>query len=553
MVLLEDIKDFIRDLAKYRKNFRIYPSNNPIYISSIDNAHSKISSLLDTIGELPLNFKQHDIIFNGDIVYHNEEKYGNLAFFFFSEGIRKVTFKKGVPKDELEESMRILFCDLKAETDDSDIATLLWEKGFKFIKFVFDNSFLLEDANYEIAAIESVKENSATDKDTLEAYQDASDIAKISSIDTDPLTDDDLNQILLKRENDPDEKSPKLVSIFLEMLLLVNETKEIKEIMGILRSLISYSVEKETLENIICNIKKINGALNDSDYNNKIQTYLEGIEKFIDSQEFIDHLGRAIENRSNKKDTILLELVGLFNIEAAPNLINTLCELNNISSRRIFIHILTELGKKDMFLFIKYISDNKYLSDSRWYLVRNVIHILRQIGDVSALEHIIRAVRYDHNKVRVEVISALGEMGSESELDILSKYISDPDDHVRIASIRAIGNIRTPDSKRIIFDEITGTAFKNKHLDEKIELLKALNKWKGENIINLLIKILDKTSFLDKERNDETRAAAAYILGLTGIKEVPRALSKLQNSKNLVLREKVLNSIKLITNNKIGG
>jgi len=552
MVLSEEIKDFIRDVAKYRKNLRIYPSNNPIYISSINNAYSKISSLLQTIGELSLNFKQHDIIFNGDTVYHNKDNHESLALFFYREGIRKVTFKKGVPKDELEEFMKILFCDLGAETDNSDIATFIWEKDFKFIQCVVDNSFLFEDVDNEKSAIESVKENSATNKDILEAYQDASDIAEISAIDTAPFTDDDLSQIMLKRENDPDEKSPKLVGLFLEMLLLVNETKELEEIMGILRALISYSVEKETLENVVCNIKKIKKALNNSDFNNEIQTHLKDIEKFMNSQEFIDHLGLAFENRADITNTFLLELMGLFNIEAAPNFINTLCKLNSISSRRAFIKILTELGKKDIFLFIQYLNDNKYLNDSRWYLVRNVIHILRQIGDVSALEYVHRAVRYNHSKVRAEVISTLGEMGSESVLNTLCKYISDPDNHVRVASIRAIGNIRTPYSKRIILDEITGPAFKNKHLDEKIELLKTLNKWKETNIVGLLIKMLEKTSFLDKESNDETRAAAAYVLGLTGIKEVPPALSKLQDSKNLVLREKVLNSIKLITNNKIG-
>ncbi len=181
-------------------------------------------------------------------------------------------------------------------------------------------------------------------------------------------------------------------------------------------------------------------------------------------------------------------------------------------------------------------------------MVKNIIYILRQIRDKSTLEYISQAVNYPNRKVRIEAIHALGEMGTESVLRKLKDCISDSDDLIRIASIRAMGLIRTSASKKIVLDEIADKAFHNKSFNEKMEFFKVLAHWKENDVIELILKTLNRQVIFKKERNDETRAAAAYCLGMMGIKEAPDVLLKLKNSKNKLLRKNALNTLKMIKN-----
>ena len=206
--------------------------------------------------------------------------------------------------------------------------------------------------------------------------------------------------------------------------------------------------------------------------------------------------------------------------------------------------MLSELGKKDINLVAK------GLNDRRWYVVRNIIYILRQIGDRAAIEYLTRAVRHTDRRVKKEAIRALGEMGTGDVLHILKDCMSDEDELIRITSIRAIGLIGTPVSKKILIDKIKDTGFKDKHFNEKKEFFEILSKWKDSDVIDLLIKILKKRTFFKRAKNDETRAAAAYCLGIMGVENAIDFLAGLQGSKNRLLRENARNAIKRIRDGK---
>ncbi len=121
MTLAQDVKDTIQELIKAKKNLRIYPENNPVYARTINNVYSKMTAILDSSGSLSLKIKQHDIFFEGEAVYHSDEKEENLALFFFKDGIRELTFNRGLSKNEMEDFLRILSVDFEREVLDDDI------------------------------------------------------------------------------------------------------------------------------------------------------------------------------------------------------------------------------------------------------------------------------------------------------------------------------------------------------------------------------------------------------------------------------------------------
>lgn len=145
------IKGLIEATVKARKFVRAYPENNPVYIRTIDNTFKKFTEVFKHTGDITLHIKQYEILFGDKQVYYNPERFDNLALLFFKDGLRELTFKKGLNKGELKAFLRIIALD-ERELSDDDIVTLLWERDFQHIKYAVDESVLQEDEEYETAA-----------------------------------------------------------------------------------------------------------------------------------------------------------------------------------------------------------------------------------------------------------------------------------------------------------------------------------------------------------------------------------------------------------------
>ncbi len=206
-------------------------------------------------------------------------------------------------------------------------------------------------------------------------------------------------------------------------------------------------------------------------------------------------------------------------------------EIKTIHVRKKVIEALVLLGRKDIRTLARGLDDN------RWYVVRNIVYILRMIRDKVAIEYFLRTIRHGDIRVRKEVIRALGELGGQGVLQALKECLDDPDAQVRTASARAMGNIGSEAAKRIILEKISGKGFKGKDFEEKKELYGVLSTWKDKEVFEFLIRALNKRSFFGRASNNENKACAAYCLGLLGNKDALPFLYKHRDSKNKLLRE----------------
>ncbi len=544
MTLAQDVKETIQELIKAKKNLRIYPENNPVYARTINNLYSRMTTILDSSNPLTLKIRQHDIFLEGETVYHSDEKEENLALFFFKDGIREITFNRGLPKNEMEDFLRILSVDFEREVLDDDIVTLMWEKDFQFIHYIVDDSILLEDETYEERAVEEAKKASANNEGILNAYEDAFGPEKESGVSVVPITDEDLENIIREIESDTPDKSITLIHLLFEMLSCAEGMGEYKELTGFISSTLEYAINHGNLYAAVYTLKKIEHNAT-KDINNKdTNVCLKELKGFINSERFVKLLGEILDEGAEFNEELLHEFASLLDKRAILPFVHILGELKNAPARKSIIKILSELGKKDIHIIAK------GLHDRRWYVVRNIICILRQIGDTSAVEYLTHAVRHPDRRVKKEAIRTLGVMGTGSVLPVLKDCMSDTDELVRLAAVRAIGLIGTPVSKKILLDRITDKSFRDKNYNEKKEFYEVVAKWKDRDVIGLLIKSIKRKTLFRRTKNVEIRAAAAHGLGIIGTEEALETLMKLRNTKNKLLRENVQTAIKRITDEK---
>jgi hypothetical protein len=527
----EDIINLIKALIRAKKTLRLYDDNNPVYIRMLDDIFARISSILDYREPIVLRINQYDIVSDDEIVYQNEDKTESLALFFFKDGIREITFHRALPRTELEEFLKIMSLDFQAELSGDDIVTLLWENDFRYIRYIVDDSFLLDDETYEERAVGQAKRAAGGSEEIMRVYRDAFEREDAGKMNIVPMTNDDLRSIVQEIENEPTDRSRTLIQIFFEVLPFVGEESEYEDIALFVRKLIEFSIVRGNLEAPVFCLEKLARSLEESSCPEEAAPYLRGIFDYVNSAHCIHLFGEALEDGAEFHGDSLKQFSALLRRDSIPHLLTILGGLKNIRSRKIAVNMLSEVGKRDLPLLAR------GLEDGRWYVVRNVIHILRRIGDEKAIEYLSKTVHHPDDRVKKETIRALGEFGSEDVLPVLTGCMSHEEEPIRVASARAIGLVGTDSAKASLLETVKAKRFREKSFSEKKEILGVLSKWRDDDVREYLEEVLRKKSFFRKRSHDETRAAAAHCAGLLCPDRFLDILRKLRNSRNSLLRE----------------
>jgi len=81
----------------------------------------------------------------------------------------------------------------------------------------------------------------------------------------------------------------------------------------------------------------------------------------------------------------------------------------------------------------------RLLADPRWYVVRNMVLLLRRVQDRSAMDEIRRCADHSDLRVRLEAIRALFAFDSRLPRDLLARAIQNPDPRLAEAAVLLTG------------------------------------------------------------------------------------------------------------------
>jgi hypothetical protein len=544
MEQLEDIKvakDILQTIIKAKKTLRMYPKNNPMYVKTLEDLYSRFGDFLNDKGDLSFRIKQNSISYNSEEIYHSPEKEDNLALFFFKDGLRELTFKRGLLQEELENFMKIIAMDFDREAADDDVVTLLWEEDFQNIQYIVDDTVLLDadGDDYEIKAVQAAKQRVSDIEGLMKAYveefkeEDVKDVSVIS------FSDKDLQILMKELENDSSNKIDKLTAILFEMFYQSEEMSGLLEdTLKFFKETIKFSLRQGDINMIVQVMRKAKEILEDPVSTEEMKKSIRMLLMYPGSDEVMSILGEVLDSNIEIEDEVFKEFIALLDKKVILPFVKILGDIKTLRGRNKVIESLVFLGRQD----IKSLATA--LSDTRWYVVRNIIYILRKIKDKGAIEYLLNAMKSEDTRVRKEVIRALAELGGLEILKPLKEHLDDSDVGVRVESARAIGSISSITAKRILLEKISDKMFKERDLEEKKIFYEVLSGWNDTEVFDFLIKTLKKGSFLWWDKNYEEKACAAFCLGLIGNKDALPFLHKHSDSKNKFLREFSQSAIK---------
>jgi len=523
-------KNVIDTILKSKKVLNLYPSTNPTYVNNLENTYNQFKEYFHYQDELTLKFSKNDIFYNAESIYHSTQRNDNLALLFFKDGLREITFSKDVPRDEIEDFIHIISLDFDRDNIEDDIVTLFWQKDFQHIKYIAEDIFLAEDEAHDPTAINEETKDTTDNADIIRAYEDSiEDDAIPSSIPIMPLTTDDFKQFLGYLKKDSEAKNSKFLNMIFEIYNDVERIVEYEDIGYIFIKTFEYLIREKEFKLMADALHQIKASIGDSNTESEIRKQAIKILLFVSGKKVIDIIGDILDKEVKIEKNDFQEFVSLLDQNAISSLINLLSELQSVHARKTVVDALVSLGPKDVPSLLK------GLKHPEWHVVRNIIFILREIGDSTAVEHIKIAVKHEDSRVRKEAVRALGEMGGENALRIICECLDDEDIRVRKASLAAIGRMSDDHAKKIIIEQILKASFAGKELDEKKEYFRVLVQWNDESIYDFCIKTITKKSFWNSAKHYETKACAAYSLGLLGNRDALPILNKFKGSRSKLL------------------
>jgi hypothetical protein len=569
-VLALDVKrvaDWLQALVRTLKAYRMYLPNNPTLHKFQSDLEARTWSCLKEIGDIALNVQQFDLLFEDYSVYHNAAREESLAFRFFTDGVRQITFREGLEPQELRGVLEVLKKATDLSQGQDDVVTLLWERDFRHIEYVH-------------ISIEDLMDGSTSQEyEPDEGAIEGGGIPWPSRMET-PEEDAPVavpGESILERSDDWSPKAPITPSwdesVGVQFALSETETQQLtdairveeerpllNEVLEIVAAILTSEEEPTSfLESASAFQKFIELALEEGDLaranhllsrlrtiaakkaetHSEIRGLAEQVIREIGRPSFLGQFAPILNAHPDLDPGLLTN----FLVQIGPTSAGAVCDLlgqvNHMKHRRALCEALAISCKDDVDVLIS------RLGDSRWYVIRNVVYVLGRIAHQGVERALDRALHHEDVRVRKEAVRALGNIESPTSRAFLVSAFRDLDASVRIQAALTLAQKRDDRAAQSIWGAIQAPEFARRDQNERRAFFEAVGKSGSDPFVPRLQEMLTRGG-LFRGTNEEERMNAALALAWLGSPKAIEVLNHELTSKREPVRKAVESALETV-------
>jgi HEAT repeat protein len=533
------------------KACRLYPPENRLRLRFTDEFFQALEDALLSAPAVNFLVGKAHIEFGGEIVFEQENREEMVPGRLYWDGLRHLSFHAGISPDELHEFLEILvLAEIKRDSGDEDLATLLWSRHFPHIRHLAIDELVAREEMFDpfeipdeftgAAIAETVVETTGASRpapgraaaetalDEVWNGPDDSDEAALFEISPEAL------QALrgeLEPPADPRAQRADFLRIVRETLSLEMDEPALVDLVEIVRSAFVALLRQEEF----ASTTELTGMLRD--LRDRTPAPPPGVCRSLDRALALELEESALQawvrSLDEAKSRALDSLPGLMQT-LAPAAISTLCEvlgrLETARARRRLIDLLAAKGRDHVTLFAP------YMQDRRWYLVRNVALILGEIGNPESIELLRLAAHHVDVRVRKQVLTAVSRSGGSAAMLFLSNALADHDPGLRLWAARALA-ASGPRALPRLATVLESKEFERRDLSERAAFYEAYAYAGRTEAVAYLHKLIEQKSLLKPRHPDPVRACLCRALGVAGGAEARAALEKLRGDRSAPVRE----------------
>lgn len=533
----------VQVMVKSAKGIRMYQTNSPLLGRFFEELTEKMSSMLSLHNEYKLDVDQFELKYKGHSVYENSDTSESMAFRMYSDGIRSIIFSEGIDELELREFLDIVNMSSSGSLDD-DIVTRLWDKGLPHITYILEDDFQeidrqIDDQLTGLAAKVALPPACLADPFSC-ATQLQSLPQQLYSMSAADMTD--LQTLLAEDENlRPREEMARILSAILSGVQEPELFTAFLDIyLKVTRNLFLSGETEFSLKMFAFLYRRTTAKEPSAE---KRQQVLTALGKF-----WTHETGKGFCRIIDTTDVISTDELKNLSLMIGQTAPSALCELlgmvEKMKMRKVLIETTTEIARERPQIL------GTYLSDPRWYLVRNVMFILTQIKDSTLLDQVVVLITHRDQRVRKEVLKYLIAVPEPRAKPYLLKFLRDESSALRIMALQLIGRTRLLMALKPISDFVETADFEKMDLSEKKAVYEALGELGGEKMLPRFQGMLTKKFLFQKAKEKEAVLCAVAGLQKISGEETLKLLEDALHSKGHEFREVIKNAITVVSHRK---
>lgn len=545
-----EVRSLFVTLGKAFRAFQLYDENNPVRQRFVDTLRQEFVALWDEIDKLVVTMDEDRIYLGGAEVYSSESRNDSLAFLFFKDGVREITFLPGIEQDELELFLGVLQKARKLVPEGDDLLTVLWEAELAFFEYQYVD-LLAEgvdlpgagpgNTGQELqAALAAEDEEIAAQEEGGEAGAEPDQPQTVKQDDFNPtlyvLDPRDMETLRseLQKELKRDTRADVLKALF-DRLEEPNNRERQSEILGILGTLLPNFLSRGALvaaTDVLKELRRLGSV--EGMFDDQRRSEASAILVEISSAEAVEELIQALYHGTIRASPAQLGAFLSFLLgDALAPLLRESETVQHKELQAVLRRSVQGIANQHRGALVSLLDEADPL------VVAAAAKLAGEMGVTEASTGLTKLLKHTDPAVRLAAIDAAIALKASVVAGALEASLQDDERDVRVAAARALGVLRYAPAAGTLAKVINGKRIRQADITEKVAVFEAYGLTAEAGGVALLDGLLNKKGLLGKRESTEIRAAAALGLGQISDPGARAALERATQDEDPVVRSEV--------------
>ncbi len=524
---------------------QLYLPNNPVYQRAVDNIKGAFRQVWQATDDLHFDIGETELRWENAVVYSQDNRSESIAWTLYKDGVRSLTFKRGVEDGEIVKFLGVLqhAKNLLADAPE-DLLTLLWTQDFQFVSYTF-RELVSEDA-VPIEAGETIPSTPPTavrQHVEEEAPPKREGLVSIDDFDTTLYFLDEKEVEYLKSEAEREYQQDlrrNVLSMLFDLLELQSYATVRAELISILENFIPYLLGAGDFRSVAFILRETHVILQRArELTPEHRQTLENLPTRLSQADALSQLVQSLDEASvHPTEEELSELFQELRPEALATLMGWVPKLTNERVKELVHKAAERLALANAAEVLKALASGDGAAQLE------MVRLAGRLKLPGAPEGMGPLLEGGDRTLKLAVVEALTAIASPGAMRLLEQAVDDGDRDVRIAGVRFLAQRGHRNALARVEAAVTGSKLKNADLTEKMAFFEAYGSLAGAKGIAVLEKMLLAKGLLSKKEDPETRACAAMALGKIRSAEARGVLEKAAQDKEALVRNAVSRALR---------
>ncbi len=501
------VVDFLLKLFRAMKGAQFYPENHPAYVAMLEKCQASLDPLLEDSRPLVFEVRSQHVHREGKPLGGELPELRSIAIQCTHRRVKKFHFQAGVEPREVGGFIRALVTDPATVQAAGGVEKLLFARE---VRNIWANEINYQDLLYGDQPPVPPEELFAPE----EALEPADQIEEAPFALPPDATPEQQDLVKRLSELDAAAAADRYAPLAADLVRYIRETSPPFEHEDVYRALRVFSIHAEGREDRDPAI---------------VPLALESLQALA-TEEVTAFLVERLLRKTHAAATKLMGLFWQMGPQALPALIAPLGRARTLRQRRLLADTIAGFGEAAIPLLLG------PLSDERWYVVRNAVTILGEIGHPSAIPALEPICAHPDPRVPKEAMKSLGRIGSPEARTILEMHLRHAEGDVPLLAAFALGQMRDGEAIPALLAILSQPLWRLR-FELHREVIKALAKIGGPAVVPAIGRAFRRRSILFPQRNEAIREVAAQALARINTEESRAILARGVHSSNSKVAE----------------